>query len=227
LRAFDAATGERRWALALEGEFGPGPPAVAGDRVFVTDDGGRLVAVETDGRDVQILAGGSDDAGVFSPPAVADGTVYVGGLDGRVRAFDAATGERRWARRVSESGIPGPPVVGDGRLYVVEEGAVHALTTHGEPVWERPNEAYELGLPVRAGETLYVGGYAGPPGGGGELAGLVTALDVADGSERWTYATRGYFDENEDARVGTTAPVAVADGVVVAATGAGDLLALG
>lgn len=227
VRAFDAATGEQRWELALDGEHGPRPPAVAGDRVYVTDWGDRLVSVGTDGGDTQVLAGGPDDPGVFSAPAVADGTVYVGGLEGQVRAFDAATGEQRWARRLSESGIPGPPVVGDGHLYVVEDGAVHALTTDGGQVWERPGEGDGLGLPVRAGDTLYVGGYTGRRADGSDPAGLLTALDVTDGSERWSLETRGYWTDDGGRRAGTTAPVAVADGVVFAATGAGDLFAFG
>jgi outer membrane protein assembly factor BamB len=234
VRAFDAATGERRWELALEGEFGPWSPAVAGDRVFVTDDGFRLVGVGTDGSNAQVIAGGPDDTGVFSPPAVADGAVYVGGMDGRVRAFDAATGERRWARDVGSGGVPGPPVVGDGRLYVVDSDVVHALTTDGETLWDRSGEEFgleqsDLGLPVRAGETLYVGGFAGARADDGDPAGFVSALDVADGRERWTYTTRGYWDDsgNADIQAGTFAPVAVADGVVFAATGAGDLYALG
>lgn len=227
LRAFDAATGERRWSLALEGEFGPGPPAVAGDRVYVTDDGNRLVAVGTDGSDAHILGGGQNDPGIFSPPAVADGTVYVGGLEGRVRAFDAATGERRWSRRLSRSGIPGPPVVADDRLYAVEAGAVHALTTDGQKIWERPIELVQVGLPVLAGETLYVGGYADVQIDASEPTGRLTALDVADGSERWTWTTRGFPADDGNVRAGTAAPVAVADGVVFAATGAGDLFALG
>jgi outer membrane protein assembly factor BamB len=234
VRAFDAATGERRWELALDGEFGPWPPAVAGDRVFVTDDGFRLVGVDTDGSDAQVVAGGPDDTGVFSPPAVADGTVYVGGMEGRVRAFDAETGEQRWARDVGSAGVPGPPVVGEGQLYVVDSDVVHALTTDGQKCWDRPGEEFglgrsDLGQPVRAGGTLYVGGFAGAQADDGDPAGFVSALDVADGSERWTYTTRGYWDDsgNPDVQAGTFAPVGVADGVVFVATGAGDLYALG
>jgi outer membrane protein assembly factor BamB len=234
LRAFDATTGEQRWELALDGEFGPGVPAVVGDRVFITDDGYRLVGVDTDGSSTQVIAGGPDDTGVFSPPAVSDGTVYVGGMEGRLRAFDAASGEQRWARGVSGGGVPGPPVVGDGRLYVVNSGMVHALTTDGQTLWERPSEEFglgqsDLGLPIRAGETLYVGGFAGARADDGDPAGFVSALDVADGSERWTYTTRGYWDDsgNPDIQAGTFAPVAVADEAVFVATGAGDLYALG
>jgi outer membrane protein assembly factor BamB len=110
---------------------------------------------------------------------------------------------------------------------VVDAGAVHALTTDGDRFWKRPSA--DFGLPVLAGDTLYVGGYAGSGADSGDPAGLLAALDAADGTERWSYTTRGYWDDsgNPDIHAATTAPVAVADGAVFALTGAGDLLALG
>lgn len=58
-------------------------------------------------------------------PVVVDDTLYVGGSDGAVRAFDARTGERNWRTPV---GTPaGTPWAVADRLYVPARGAVVAL----------------------------------------------------------------------------------------------------
>jgi outer membrane protein assembly factor BamB len=141
-----------------------------------------------------------------------------------VRAFDAATGERRWARRTGGGGVLPPPVVGDGRVYALNADAIHAFTADGDRVWSRPTDGSRY--LVGDGETLYAGGYAGADVDEGAPAGLVVAHDAGDGRERWRHLTRGYRDERGgDVRAGTEAPLAVADGVVFAATGAGDVYA--
>ena len=222
LRGYDAATGEQRWIRSLGGDSSPSAPAVADGRVYVTDAAKRLVSLDTDGRDLRVLAGGPGDGGVFTSPAVRGGTVYVGGLEGHVRALDAATGEERWTTRLSENAFRGPPVVAEDLLYVVENGVVYGLSTEtGEEVWTADGSG--LGLPVRAGDALYVGGtdYVGD-----EPSGLVRSYDAATGELRWERRTRAYVDADDQVEyLGTEAPVAVADGVVFVATGYGDLFA--
>ncbi|RLF51250.1 MAG: hypothetical protein DRN24_05285, partial [Thermoplasmata archaeon] len=56
-----------------------------------------------------------------SPPVVADGKVYIGGVD-EFRCYDAFTGELKWCKSFKDLGlysnIYGEPVVADGKLYV-------------------------------------------------------------------------------------------------------------
>jgi outer membrane protein assembly factor BamB len=71
----------------------------------------------------------------LSAPAVADGTVYVGGGDGVVRALDARVGTERWREVVGRSAAT--PWVVDGRLYVPTPGAVVVLEADGGDSVER------------------------------------------------------------------------------------------
>ena len=93
---------------------------------------------------------------VYFPPAVSQGRVFAGSADGRVYAFEAATGRRLWSYRVApaERWIPvfgklistwpvaGGVVVEDGVVYAAA-GIAHYDTTHvvaldaitGKPKW--------------------------------------------------------------------------------------------
>jgi len=106
------------------------------------------------------------DVGVpLSAPVVADGTVYVGGNDGVVRAIDARTGAQTWQRSVGASSgeRPARPRVRDGRVYVegtdelvalnavdgsvswrTSTGRVHALLVadHGVYCTERADDSF-------------------------------------------------------------------------------------
>ena len=80
----------------------------------------------------------------LSAPVVADGTVYVGGTDGVVRAVDARTGAQRWQRSVGASSgeRPARPRVRDGRVYVEGSGELVALeASEGTVSWRRSTGA--------------------------------------------------------------------------------------
>lgn len=129
----------------------------------------------------------------LSSPVVAGGTVYVGGADGTVLALDARTGAERWRRSVGGPAAT-PWAVGED-LYVPTAEAVVALSAaDGEQRW-RTDVPVEGGGSGRAGTTS-----AGPSdgavlgadhgvyrlsGGVGRSSAVVTALDRADGGERW------------------------------------------
>ena len=65
----------------------------------------------------------------LSDPVVADGTLYVGGDDGVVRALDARTGAGQWQTAL-DAPAGTPWVVGD-RLFVPTPGAIVALDADG------------------------------------------------------------------------------------------------
>lgn len=69
----------------------------------------------------------------LSAPVVADGTVYVGSTDGRVRALDARTGASVWTASVGETA--GAPWVREGAVVVPTDDAVVALATDGTERW--------------------------------------------------------------------------------------------
>ena len=52
-----------------------------------------------------------------STPAIVDGVVYLGDMDGRIYALDLATGEKRWEEKFEDGFLAGPAVKDDA-LYV-------------------------------------------------------------------------------------------------------------
>ncbi|WP_247731453.1 PQQ-binding-like beta-propeller repeat protein [Halovivax limisalsi] len=194
----EADTGAERWR---ERRDLSNPVTVADDTVYAIEtayaDPPTLVALSlADGgeRWTEPLA----DDGRFWPtaPAVVDGTVYQGGSE--LVALSATDGERRWTRDL-DAPVVGSPTVADGDLYApLGDGTVRAYDLDGTPRWTQPVESAAsvvgtpfVSSPAVAEGTCYV-----------VNAWQVSALDVQDGSIRWT--TEGDAD-------GT--PL-VADGVV-------------
>ncbi len=87
-----------RWSFKPPSDAMPTAPVVAGDTVFVADRAGVLRALDTDGKQKwQAYTGGA----IYYAPSVANGRVFVGSADGRVHAFEAATGRLLWTYRVA------------------------------------------------------------------------------------------------------------------------------
>ncbi len=119
LRALDAASGRTRWQ-DTDGPTVVRTPTVADGRLYVATQTHEIQARNPDdGSVVWSATPRSDAAGgghgpIHNSVAVADGTVVV--VTGwALTALDAATGERRWARRIRGDN---PPLVVDGRVYV-------------------------------------------------------------------------------------------------------------
>ncbi len=174
--AVDRATGDRAWTAELD--VGDGwslkGHAVAGqEHVFVSaldahvgltgDDSDwsgseRLFALDAATGDV---AWTWDLARkTLSPPAYADGTLYVGEWypdadTGRLHAVDAAGGIVNWTYRTDASGVRSPTVAGD-TVYVVQGEAVAAIATDdGTRRWQLDIGTHP-GSPVVVGDALYV-----------------------------------------------------------------------
>ncbi len=140
--ALDPATGDERWrydlAPAYAGHDGShdGPiatPAIGGGRVFALSPSGHLAALDLQSGEAVWTRNLVDDLGSEAPfygfgssPVVAGDTVVlqVGGEDGSVAGFAAASGELRW--RSVEDGIDAQsPVAAEiaGRTQVLVIGA--------------------------------------------------------------------------------------------------------
>lgn len=136
---------------------------------------------------------GADAA--LSAPVVADGTVYVGGDDGAVRALDARPGAERWRASVGAAAYA-PRVMDDG-LYVPTPDAVVALAAgDGTERWRtatpgRADTVDRTGAVTRATVLVAAHGVYWVADGGGTADGdaaAVVALAPDDGSERWRTA---------------------------------------
>jgi outer membrane protein assembly factor BamB len=112
LSAFDGATGVMKWAFAVAG-LGVSPVAVGVDgTVYFGAEypGEEWVLYALDGvtgaqRWAVPRGEGFGDSSPSSPAIAADGTVYVGGNEGRFLAFDGATGAQKWSFATG----PAPP----------------------------------------------------------------------------------------------------------------------
>lgn len=126
--------------------------------------------------------------GSLSAPVVAREAVYVGGEDGLVRAFDAATGTEDWHRSVGDAA--GTPRVLDGRVYVPGEGAIHALNEDGSDAWSV--ETAPLHDVVVTGSGVFY--LADDTDGDDDDRGVVVALDTA-GEQRWRTTVEDPWEE--------------------------------
>jgi outer membrane protein assembly factor BamB len=134
------------------------------------------------------------DGPVRGSPTLAGGVLYVGSTDGHLYALDVATGALRWRY---EAGAPagGAPLVTETRVVFAARGnAIHAVErATGRRAWVTPTGPdlplvwghegwdYLLPSPVLQEGTVLVGS------GDGHLY----ALDPADGTVRWRFATGG------------------------------------
>lgn len=141
-----------------------------------------LESAEVDGRRVlaDTVAGGAD---YQSSPTVANGTVFIGGPDHFVRAFDAASGRERW--RFETSGqVSASPIVAEGRVFFGQQGGdknfytVDAAT--GQLVWRRTLGWAWVGAGFSEG-NLFIG----------TVEGEIHCVRAHDGHVLWTHATNG------------------------------------
>lgn len=141
------------------------------------------------------------DGSVRSAPAVAGGTLYIGGQS-RIAAYDASTGEPVWELPVSGP-AHGTPAVADGLVYLGMLGkqvlAIGAAS--GRVVWEHQADSPFPGtVSVQDGIV-----YAASRGG------EVHAIDASTGNGLWKV----------DTGTAVVAPVAVSDGKVFASSTGG------
>ncbi len=136
LAGIDPDQPARNWRLRLSNPVVNASPAISSglafDRVFITDfspgGAGALYAVNLDAYDAirnpytpgELVWSATLGGTSGNTPAFADGAVYCADIDGRVHAFDAATGAPRWSRPVAggpSGGFFGGITVSGDALY--------------------------------------------------------------------------------------------------------------
>ena len=170
---------------------------------------------------------GAGRSGARLRPTVVDGVLYADSTNGKLAAFDAATGKTLWSKSSRTHGwfgwgdknrkdatYAGGPAV-DGSLLAVGtlDGHVYGVNAKdGSPRWEAELDTEILVSPVIVGDTVVVRGGDG----------RIYALDAANGKRRWVYdqglvpllSLRG------------NGPLLVANGVVFFGSDDGKLVAL-
>lgn len=136
-----------------------------------------------------------DDA-VWSSPAVADGTLYVGSYDGYLYALDADSGERRWRYRTGDR-IDGSPAVANGTVYVGSfDRNVYALDADtGEERWIHGTRGIVRSSPTVHDGVVYIGAFCRDEECSAfydvqwPARGYLYAFDADTGVVRWRYET--------------------------------------
>ncbi|MEZ3144576.1 PQQ-binding-like beta-propeller repeat protein [Halobaculum sp. MBLA0143] len=215
-----ATPGELRWREPVRG-YVRGEVAVGDGVVCLGSSDGRVVAVRPDtGERRWTHTTGRD---VSATPAVAGGTVYVGGgelgpngdADGRLSAVDAETGERAWQTRLDGPPVAAVAAAGDTVYAGTVAGSVHAVAADdGTERWRASTSEPVNGAPVVADGRVYAVDRTG-----------VWAFDAA-GDELWRLqvsdrpAGVNRFDAGGVTVVEDTVYVVDGDGAVVAADAA-------
>ena len=201
-----AATGETNWSLApdVEGRGALFGPAVLQDGALVVPIGGRPAGLRRVTPDGAVQWTTTLD-GLIAPRRIAvgrDTTIFVAGDTGQSGRWNGVYAVRpdgtvRWHTVLSTlTTHPAALVVADDSTLLFRSDSLYAIDTSGTVRWATE----PLALPVVGTGLLY--GFAG---------GLLHAVSIADGAERW----RAPYPV--DATL--TVPLLTADGQVIVGTG--------
>jgi outer membrane protein assembly factor BamB len=178
LSAARAVDGELLWERDLGAPL-HSPPALAGDRLYVSLEDGRIVALSLQTGEVlwtQQLEKPSD--GIL---ALAE-RLYIGSLDDWFYCLDTKDGKRRWRWR-NDADVVGFPVIDQRRVYFVAlDNLLRSLSRNsGSLVWKRALPMRPSSGPLLAGNLLVVPG----------LAAELHAYSIADGATAGDFALHG------------------------------------
>ncbi|MGM0592046.1 MAG: PQQ-binding-like beta-propeller repeat protein [Halobacteriota archaeon] len=199
----DEGNGTIRYNRSLVGPL-EGSAAIADGTAYVAARAGRAYALDLRTGEVQWNV--SVGEGV-TPPAVANGTVYLGG-DGLV-ALDAVTGETQWSKAVTPDTTP---AITDGTVYVVDGDSLRAYdASTGDQQWTAPIPREEdVFSPTIVGDTVYVATSERFDGG------TIAAFDATTGDEQW----------RETVPLGVAASPAAAGDLLYVGTNGGNVTAV-
>jgi outer membrane protein assembly factor BamB len=169
---------KERWNTRLEGTLA-GPPAVAGERAYVSCKNGFLYCLDLgNGQPLWRFDTGS---GVASMPAVSERGVFISTLDGRVYCLDPG-GELSWDTEVGGAVLSTPIPANEKVYFGASDDHVYCLDAgDGSMLW-----SFEADGPVEFPVCFYQGWVFGV-----SFEGDLFALDAADGRLLWTYRTQG------------------------------------
>jgi outer membrane protein assembly factor BamB len=210
-RALDAETGAIRWSYTGLNFFSD--PAVAGRHVYTASLDGNLYAFPTNcvGTCTPSWAVPVGTLGTNSPPTWSKGSIYIGGYDGYVYAFNGTTGAELWSAQVNQlpfDPLNFAPAVSADRVFVSGDFGIYAYptecTTPCTPLWIARTQFSPVAAPTVADGFVLVGDYQG----------TIYAFDTATGTLAW----KGRVAASPHA-------IAAANGVAYVTTGLGELVA--
>ncbi len=162
--ALDDRTGAVVWTYQAAGAV-KASPSLSGGVLYFGDYSGRLQAVsELTGRRLWISAseGALLGSGTFySTAAVVYGRVFLGNTDGRMYAYDAATGALDWAVQTgdyvySSPAVANAPGLGPTVYFGSYNGTFYALNARsGQIEWSFQPGGWISGSPTIVGRIVY------------------------------------------------------------------------
>lgn len=170
---------------------------------------------------------GAGDSGVRLRPAFADGVLYAASTDGKLAAFDAASGKTVWTKSSRTHGwfgwgdkkradalyAGGPMVAGDLLVVGTLDGHIYGINAKdGSPRWESVVNSEVISSPVIAGNLVIAR----------TQDGRLYGFDSSNGERRWVYDQ----DVVPLLSLRGNGPLLVANGVVFYGSDAGKLVAL-
>jgi outer membrane protein assembly factor BamB len=195
-------------------------PYVDGERVFVANHAGRVEAFA--GEDGERLWRAELDTAITAGPGGGEQLLFFGG-DAEVIALDKADGAVRWRTPVSSEVLSIPQHRDNIVVVHSVDGNVTALAADsGERLWQHREAVPTLSL--RGSSDPYIIANVALIG---TANGKVVALALEDGSPLWQTVVAEPRGRTElDRMVDIDAELAVADGVVYAASYQGNLAAI-
>jgi outer membrane protein assembly factor BamB len=133
---------------------------------------------------------------IWSAPAVANGTVFVGSDDHKVYAFDSATGAQKWAV-LTNGMVRSGPAYDNGTVFVGSfDDSLYAIdASTGVVKWTVKTDGSIVFNPTVANGTVYV---SSRPGG------TLYAIDETTGAVKWSVHPNYATTWSSPAIVGTT-----------------------
>lgn len=179
--ALDPEDGRQIWQTEDLGGAVVGTPALGEDGfLYAGTFGSEMLAISTEDGSVQWRF--PTDGWVWSGPALHDGRLFFGDLNGNFYALDAANGDGLWQLSAEQldGPIAGSPLVSDDVIYVsTESGTLFALSLEGAVQWSQPVGGKLYTSPLPAAEDLIL---VSPI----ETDELLVAL-TTDGAKRWGF----------------------------------------
>jgi outer membrane protein assembly factor BamB len=179
--AFGETDGEVHWSIDVEAAIRSSPLVVDGAVVVGAVDG-SLTAYELTNREVRwrLAPGGPINASLVAY----EGVIYAGSDDGNLYAVAVDSGDLLATMPIGGAVTRGP-AISAGFIYVGSStGTLLAIDAETHVTrWSVVLGDGETGTPAVVGDTVYV------PWGveADEAPGDALALDVSDGSRRWSY----------------------------------------
>lgn len=195
LYALNAANGELIWTAVFDdnedgttGSSGslPSQPVIDGDTIYVSSFDEKIHAIDLD-TGVEKWSNDAEDV-VWGAPAVADGRVFYGDINGKIYAVNTA-GEPLWEAQAAGL-IQSAPIVHDGVVYFgsglldndeeLDAGELLAFDVEsGEEVWRRSVPAAIFTTPAIIGDELVVAPL--------NYSALLLVFDLEDGTQTWEF----------------------------------------